>query len=353
MIHLPRKGAPMGDRVLAAAWIAIVVSVVAGLAWSAWMLLLPLLCGYLLSTVLAPLVETLDRHGVPRPIASALVLGGMLAALAIIGWFAVPAIVAQLTNFQLHSTTYVATMEARLQGLMDVLARLIPPEELSRARRSIIRTLSRHARPFDSFQDLFGVLPMLENILLGLVVTYFLLSKGMEIRAAFVDLVPNRYFEMTLRLLHRLQRQTADYIRGQSLDSLANAVLISSVLWVLDVPYSILIGAFAGLANVVPVLGPVAGGVPAVALALLGATGTPWWVIVLALLSVHLFDSFVIYPATVGGSLSLPAWVVILGIALGGNIGGIVGMLVAVPLLGLLRGFLIELYESLVGFRIL
>ncbi|MCB9496423.1 MAG: AI-2E family transporter [Fibrobacteria bacterium] len=352
MISPINRTAPHGDRILAALWILIVVSVLAGLLWSAWLLLLPLLSGYLLSTVLSPIVESLDRRGMPRTLAGALVLGGMLVSLSVVAWFAIPAILAQIANFQLHSAIYIASVETRLQGLMDVLTRLIPPAELARTRSAIIHLLSSHGSPFDSLQDLFSVLPLLEGILLSLVVTYFLLTRGSEIRASFVDLVPNRYFEMTLRLLYRIQRQTSDYIRGQSLDSVANAILISSALWVLDVPYSLLIGVFAGAANVVPLLGPIAGGVPAVVLALLGATSTPWWVIALTLLVIHMIDNLLIYPSTVGESLSLPAWVVILGIALGSHVGGIVGMLVAVPLLGLTRGFLIELHESLKAFRI-
>jgi len=353
VIHLARRGAPLGDKILGTVWILIVVAVIVALAWSAWLLMLPLLGGYLLSTLLGPVVEFLDRRGVQRNLAGAIVLGAMLAVLTLLAWFAIPAILDQVANFQSHSTSYVATMEERLRGFLGLLAHLIPPSELERTKTEIIAALTRHSSPFDSFQDLFSVLPLLENVVLGLVVTFFLLTKGMEIRAVFVDFVPNRYFEMTLRLLFRLQRQTADYIRGQSLDSFANAVLISSTLWILNVPYSLVLGCLAGLANVVPVLGPMAGGSLAVGLALLGATSTPWWVIALAMLAIHMLDSLVIYPASVGGSLSLPAWVVILGIALGGNIGGIVGMLVAVPLVGLTRGFLIELYDSLVGFRIL
>lgn len=353
MIHFPQRGAPLGDRVLAAFWILLVAGILIVLAWSAWILLFPLLGGYLLATVLAPLVERLDRHGLPRPLAGALVLGSVLAAIAVAGWFAVPAAFEQVNNFRSHSATYVSAMESRLQGLYEFLQRLIPPSELVRMRHSIVRSIGRHGSPFANFQELFAVLPFLEGAILAIVVTFFLLTRGAEIRASFIRLVPNRYFEMTLRLLHRVQRQTSDYIRGQSLDSLANAILISSALWVMDVPYSLLIGCFAWCANVVPVLGPLVGGSPAVLLALLGATGTPWWMVASVLVAIHMFDNFVIYPSTVGSSLKLPAWVVILGIALGGEIGGIPGMLVAVPILGLARGIVMELHASLVGFRIL
>lgn len=353
MLHLPLKEAPFGDRILAAVWILLVVGILAVLAWSAWILLLPLICGYMLATILTPAVEWLDRRKVPRTIAGALVLGTVLASVVAISWFAIPAVFDQINNFRAHSATYVSSMETRLQGLYDFIRRLIPSSELVKMRHSIVRSLGKHGSPFASFQELFAVLPFVEGIILTLVIAYFLLTKGMEIRASFVKLVPNRYFEMTLRMLHRVQRQTANYIRGQSLDSLANMILISGALWVLGVPYSLLIGCFAGLANVVPVLGPMVGGSPAILLALLGGTTTPWWVIALVLFSIHMLDNLVIYPSTVGSSLQLPAWVVILGIALGGEAAGIPGMLVAVPILGLTRGIVIELHASLVGFRIL
>lgn len=353
MIHLPLKGAPLGDRILATVWIFLMLGILYVLAWSAWILLFPLIGGYLLATILAPIVERLDRQGIPRTIAGSFVLGSVLSAITVAAWFTVPVVFEQIGNFRAHSTEYVASMETRLQGFYEILGSLIPHSEFVRMRHSVVRSLGKHGSPFDSLQDLFGVLPFLEGVILSLVVAFFLLTKGTEIRASFVKLVPNRYFEMTLRLLHRIQRQTSDYIRGQTIDSLINTVLISSALWIMGVPYALLIGCFAGFANVVPVLGPVVGGSPAVVLAMLGATDTPWWVVAFVLLALHMLDNFVIYPSTVGNSLRLPAWVVILGIALGGEAGGIVGMLVAVPILGLARGVIVELHASLVGYRIL
>lgn len=348
-----RRAVFAGDKVLAGIWIGIVVAILGVVFFSAWMLLLPLLLGYLLASLLAPVIEQFDRRGLPRGMSAALVLGCLSAIVVVVVVVATPLVMAQVQFFQLHSREYIEMATSRLAGLMDFLSRLVPAKELEQAKLLALRRLSAQGSPFASLQDLLDVLPMLENALLTLVVAFFLLARGAEIRTAFVQLIPNRYFEMTLRLLYRVQRQTADYLRGQSLDSLANAILVSVVLSILQVPYAIFIGVFAGLANAVPLLGPIAGGIPAVALSLLGATATPWWVIASALFIVHMVDNMVIYPATVGGSLHLPPWVVILGIAIGSHAGGIVGMLVAVPLIGLFRGFVIELHASLKGFRIL
>ena len=348
-----KNGPPRSDKVLLASWVALVACIAAILAVSAWVLLVPLVLGYLLAILLSPVTETLDRRGIPRAAGSAGVLGAIAAGCTATTICATPVVFRQIQDFRDHSPRYLASAERKMSGLMDVLGRLVPPRELDRARELAIHRLTAHGSIFDSLQDLLDVLPLLENVLLTLVVAFFILARGAEIRKAFMAMVPNRYFEMILRLLYRVQRQTADYLRGQSLDSLANAILIASALELLRVPYALFLGAFAGLANVVPLLGPLAGGVPAIALALVGATDTPWWAIVAALGAIHLLDDFVIYPATVGGSLRLPAWVVILGVALGNHMGGVLGMLVAVPLIGLARGFVLELYDSLKGFRVL
>lgn len=348
-----RKTTPSGDRFLAAFWLVVVVAILGFLLFSAWLLWLPLLLGYLLATLLGPLIERIDRRGFPRGLSAAGVLGSLTAILITLAILVTPMVVVQIEFFRSHSGEYLEIAASRLTGLLEFLSRLVPQRELEHAKQAALHRLASQGRPFESLQELFDVLPAVENAVLTLVVAFFLLSRGAEIRSAFVSLVPNRYFEMTLRLLYRVQRQTADFLRGQSLDSIANAILVTIVLAVLGVPYAIFIGVFAGFANMVPLLGPVAGGIPAIALSLLGATSTPWWVIAAALTGVHLFDNMVVYPATVGGSLHLPAWVVILGIAIGSHLGGIVGMLVAVPLIGLLRGFVIELHTSLKGFRIL
>jgi predicted PurR-regulated permease PerM len=342
-----------GDRFLLALWIALVSIIAVFLLASGWILLVPLVLGYLLATLISPAVEALERRRVPRMLGALGVLGAISAAVSTATVSASPLVFRQIQEFRDDSPRYISSAGQKLSGLMAFLERLVPARELDRARDLAVHRLTAHGSPFDSLQDLLDVLPLLENALLTLVVAFFLLSRGPEIRHAFMSLVPNRYFEMTLRLLYRVQRQTADYLRGQSMDSLANGILIATALELLRVPYALFLGAFASLANVVPLLGPLAGGIPAVALALVGATDTPWWAVVAALGAIHLLDDFVIYPATVGGSLKLPAWVVILGVALGNHVGGILGMLVAVPLIGLARGFVLELYENLKGFRVL
>lgn len=334
-------------------WWILAAGVCAAFGWSAWVLLLPLVIGYLMASVLAPLVDQLYRRGMHRGIAASIVLLGLIVGISIVIVLLAPSIKEQYDNLAQNGHSYLREINRKLDGVFKFLENLVPRRELVKARASMMRSFGSNSRPFESIDQLFNIFPILENVLLALVVTFFLLASGTEIRRWFVSLVPNRYYEMALRLIHRVQTQTSRYIRGQMLDSLANGLLIGLALWILDVPYSYFIGAFAGLANAVPLLGPIAGGIPAILLALLGATPTPWWIIVLVLTGIHMLDVYFIYPFTVGQSLHIPPVAVILGIAVGGEMGGVLGMLVIVPLLGILRGAIIEFHSSLKGYRIL
>jgi len=342
-----------GDRFLRVMWWCLATGVVFAFLWSAWVLLVPLVVGYLLSAVLSPPADFLHRKGLSKGLAAFAVLAILLGVIGIGLWFAAPSLKGQYNNFIHNSQSYLAAVNQQLDGVFKFLENLVPRRELNKARASFVHEFNVGNRPFHSIDQLFNIFPIAENVLLATVVTFFLLASGTEIRRWFVSLVPNRYFEMALRLIHRVQTQTSRYIRGQMLDSLANALLIGSALWILDIPYSFFIGAFAGMANAVPFLGPIVGGVPAVLLCLLGVAPTPWWAVLAVLAGIHMLDNFFIYPMTVGHSLHIPPVAVILGIAVGGEMGGILGMLVAVPLLGILRGAIVEFHSSLCGYRIL
>ena len=70
-------------------------------------------------------------------------------------------------------------------------------------------------------------------------------------------------------LLHKMDLQLGNYLRGQCIDALAFGLMATIALWILDVPYFVVIGMFAGFANLIPFVGAVAGAIPAVLAAVL------------------------------------------------------------------------------------
>ncbi|HTP12957.1 MAG TPA: AI-2E family transporter, partial [Bacteroidota bacterium] len=90
-------------------------------------------------------------------------------------------------------------------------------------------------------------------------ITYFVLAQGDTAMKHLIERVPNKYFEMTLNVLHKISKDLVGYLKGWLLDSAIIGLLSVVGLTILGVQYSVLIGTLAGIANLIPYLGPVVG----------------------------------------------------------------------------------------------
>ncbi len=137
-----------------------------------------------------------------------------------------------------------------------------------------------------------------------------------------------------------------NYIKGQLLDAIIVGILSSIALAIIGVDYAIVIGMIAGICNMIPYIGPVIGTVLASVVALLsGDFILIIWVIV-AMIIVQQIDNNLLAPKIVGDSVGLHPIFTMIAILIGGNIGGLFGMLMAVPLTAAAKIIIKEWYEN-------
>jgi len=200
---------------------------------------------------------------------------------------------------------------------------------------------------------------LLEGVTAGLMlavlvpfIAFFYLREGRRITHGIVEMVPNAYFELFLNLIHQINGQIGGYIRGQILAVSLVATLSVIGLKILGLPYYLPVGVLAGLANMIPYLGPAIGIVAAslVALTTGGEGALVGWVI-LVFLIIQLIDNVVIQPLVVAKSVALHPLVVLIVVLIGSDQMGIVGMLIAVPFTGILKVSGLTVYEGLRGYR--
>ena len=190
-----------------------------------------------------------------------------------------------------------------------------------------------------------GTTMFIEGVISGLTfavivpfVAFFFLKEGRRLMRCLIALVPNTYFELCLNLIYQANKQIGNYIRGQLLAVLVVSVLSISGLSIIGVYYALPLGLLAGLANVIPYLGPLIGIVCSsiVALATGGGLAMVAKVIVMFLI-VQLIDNVLIQPTMVAKSVELHPLVVLFVVMVGSQLMGIVGMLIAVPLTGIAK----------------
>ena len=183
-------------------------------------------------------------------------------------------------------------------------------------------------------------------------VAFFFLKEGRRLTRCLIAFVPNAYFELCLNLMYRANKQIGNYIRGQLLAVLVVSVLSISGLSIIGVYYALPLGLLAGMANVIPYLGPLIGIVCSsiVALATGGGLAMVAKVIVMFLV-IQLIDNVLIQPTMVAKSVELHPLVVLFVVMVGSQFMGIIGMLIAVPLTGIAKVSGQTIYEGVRQYR--
>jgi predicted PurR-regulated permease PerM len=187
------------------------------------------------------------------------------------------------------------------------------------------------------------------SIILIPFIVFFLMKDGRKFKKEFVSIVPNRYFEFSLYLLHKINIQVGNYLRGQVLDATIVGILATSALWLLGVKYFLIIGIFSGVANIIPYFGPITGATIAVIISVLqtGDFHLATYVI-LAFIIIKLFDDTVILPMVMSKSVHISPLTVLLAIMIGGQLFGVLGMLLSIPVAGFIK---VIVHESVTNYR--
>ncbi len=194
--------------------------------------------------------------------------------------------------------------------------------------------------------------------------TIILLAEYHSFRKSLVNIIPNKYFEVGLKLIYNIEKSVSSYLRGQFLSALSVAAMSIAGLLILNLfganlTLTIFIGIIAGLANLIPLIGPFVGMIPAILIAfmnnigndaatihmLFGVLPSPFFIfdIVLMFLVVQQIEGNLITPALVGKSVGLHPMLVMISLLIGGTILGPLGMLFAVPATGVLKVILKEI----------
>ena len=198
-----------------------------------------------------------------------------------------------------------------------------------------------------------GVISGLTFVVIVPFVAFFFLKEGRRLTRCLMALVPNAYFELCLNLIHQANKQIGNYIRGQLLAVLVVSVLSISGLSIIGVYYALPLGLLAGLANVIPYLGPLIGIVCSSIVALATGGGLAMVAKVIAMfLLVQLIDNVLIQPTVVAKSVELHPLVILFVVMVGSQLMGIVGMLIAVPLTGIVKVSGQTIYEGVRQYRL-
>jgi len=304
----------------------------------------------LLAYVLDPIVGTFESHGINRGLATTIVLALIVAILSFFAINVMPEIVKELKAVSTGiSAGKAGDLIHRIESGIEKNLSFLGIRELD-----IIEKFQMYSRQAAGlvYGYLLDAVAILTNLLLIIFVMFFFLKDGRGFIKGFISLIPNRYFELALSLIHKTDKQLGSYIRGQFLDSAIIGGLTAIALWSLGIKYFLLLGVVLGISNMVPVIGPIVGSLPAIIMALV-QTGNLHIAayVTAAMFGVQMIDNFIVKPIVVARSVSLHPVIVILAVITGGQLFGIMGMILSVPAVGIVKLVVLEAADNIRKYR--
>jgi putative heme transporter len=290
-------------------------------------IVLPLTFAAVLAVVFKPLVGTLVRHRFRPPLAAGLVVLGLLALMALV-------VVATVRGVTEQTDQIGASVDAALDKLTDQTDAV----GVDQAALDQARAAAQDATPtvtggvltklVSGIDTLVGVA---SGLILGALIMYYLLKDGTRLRRSLVAQVDPRLAGEVDGFIGDAIRILRDYGRGRTVMSVIVSVVIGLAALLLGLPlvFTIMVVNFIG--GYIPYIGAFLGGGLAVIIALgNGGLGTAAVMLVVVLAANLLLENFV-EPKVMGRTLDIHPLVVLVVTALGGLLGGIVGLILAVP----------------------
>jgi len=307
----------------------------------------PLVIAFLLAFILDPLVDFLtDRLRLSRGMATTvvflvLILAGLGAMAAPVT--AVPSIQRAVRSVQVDFTRIIADIGAFFERPVEIggysLDLSSVYQDLSAMLRSFVGSVAQ-----GTLDIALGIASGAFWLIFILMAAFYLVKDGDRIIEQMDHLAPPGYRDDFVRLRRQITEVWGAFLRGQLLLGLALAVLTTVVCLAVGLPYAGVMGLIAGVMEFVPSLGPIIAMIPAVLVALFQGSsflplGNFWFAVLVAALYIVIqqIEGNLLLPRILGRSLNLHPLLVLVGIIVGGSLAGILGMLLAAPVLATLR----------------
>jgi len=306
--------------------------------------------GAVLAYVLLPIVNRVERRGLSRTAAAAVVFFGLL--LLLVGVTAALAPVAMNEATQLR----VSWSEGRVFALVDQaerdLAARLPMLEygmldLADAAR---RAVDRPGGQILGYVP--DVLSAATDALIVPFVLFFMLRDGPSLRRRLVAAVPNRYFEFAMGVLYKIDATLGGYLRSQTVVALFVGTLTTIGLGIAGVSNYAVLGFLTGILNFVPYVGFAISFVLTIAVSVATTGGFGQFVsIAVVFMVAQGIENFALQPWITGRNVSLHPVTVLLAIFIGDRAFGVMGMVLAVPAAAVLKVVVAETVVTLRRFR--
>ena len=312
--------------------------------------IIPVIIAIVIAYLLTPLVVLLQRR-MRRIFAVAITYTIFIGIIFSLFFFIIPVAIEQFQAFIAKFPSSIQSLTRVINNFLQnsiivknvetLTGKEIMPIDADGISRFLINSLN--LEEIDIFQRVAALGKSVINIVLYLVIGpllgIYILTNMEKIRTAFMKIIPRRFKNHTTIILERINKVAGRYVRGQILVSIIVGVLCTIALLILKVDFAILLGFMAGLTNIIPLLGPIIGAVPA-ALAALLISPLKALLVIIVFVAIQQIENYVISPNIMKHQVGVHPGIIIFSLLAGSALFGLWGLLIAVPTVAILQEIL-------------
>ncbi len=308
----------------------------------------PILIAGFLYYLLNPLVRLMEKLKIKRIWGIALVFVLLIAIIALVLFTFIPYLANQLAALARNLPKFTSEVEIWVRDFSQkpMMQKLDIEAYLNKLDFSYTRIISNVLNGIStSLGSVFQALTSVAMLVITVpFILFYMLKDGERVKPALSKMIPEKYQNATFELLDQMNRTISTYISGQAIECLFVATFTFIGYLLVGVNYAFLFGVIAGLTNLIPYIGPYLGLMPALAVTIFDSPVKAILCCVVVLV-VQQVDGNVIYPNVIGKSLQIHPLTIILILLVAGNLSGLLGIFLGVPIYAILKTMVIHFYN--------
>jgi predicted PurR-regulated permease PerM len=306
-------------------------------------LVVPALLALILYYLLYPLMNRLIFGGVSRDASAGLVMVGFLITMGVGGLLIAPWLTENIADMNALVTRYLDGGFKLLDRSLRSFESTWAPLAQARLADTVAERLHNAGGHLTEYIEPVarGLMAWAPSLLLAPFLAFFFLRDGQRFQRFLADAVPNAIFERSLYLLNEVDRTLRAYFTGLIKLTVLDTLTLAAGLALINIPGAFALGLICAILAWIPYVGTIAGGLLVVLVAATDFPGDPsmaYWAIALFAVA-RLLDDFVYMPITIGKSLHMHPLITVLMIFVGGAVAGVSGLMLVLPLLGVVMVF--------------
>jgi len=291
----------------------------------------------IVASAIAPAVDALEKIKIPRVIGAVISYVIIIGVLAFLISLVVAPVIRDIKNLSSNLPEYLEGLSFKFKALERTFSKYaVAIEQIQRfLGRLVERLQSSQDGIFSRVIDIFGGI---FSFVLAIIISFYLSVQKRGVQRILISISPFNHRDYIMDIWERAQKKLGRWLQGQLFLGIIVGTLVYMGLCFLNIKYALLLAIFAGVLEIFPYIGPVIAAVPAVIIGFLQAPILGLWVLVLYV-AVQQLENYLIVPLVIGRVVGLNPIIVIMALLIGAKLGGILGMILAVPITAVLAEF--------------